>query len=76
MIGTGAFWQTLAKKIREKKKEQTEILARGGFGSDIAQARELVGNLAMLDWVLGQAADILGDKNHPIAQPVDNEEIY
>lgn len=76
MIGAGAAWQTLTKKIREQQKELIANLVAGRFGSDIGQARELVGGLAQLEWVLGQAADILGEPNRPLLQPVDPEDEY
>lgn len=74
MIGTGAFWRDLAKKIREARKHHADSLALGHF-TGIEGARELVGKIAMLDWVLGEAAQLLGDNKHP-TPTIDVEEDY
>lgn len=75
MIGTGAFWTTLAKLIREERKAHAEMLANGQFGS-MPDVMKVVGQIAALDWVLGQAANILGDNNHPMPtrQTADEDE--
>lgn len=73
MIGTGAFWTTLAKEIRERRKHHVEELAKGNFAS-MPDAMKVVGGIKELDWVLGRAAAILGDNQHPISQPVDEDE--
>lgn len=72
MIGTGAFWQTLSKKTREQIKVHNLALSKGQF-KDFAEAKELVGKISSLEWVLGQASEILGDNKHQ-ALPEEDEE--
>lgn len=75
MIGAGAFWTTLAKRVREQRKIHADCLAAGQFGT-MPEAMKTVGQIAALDWVLGQAAEILGDAQHPLptTQTADEDE--
>lgn len=75
MIGTGAFWTTLAKDIREARKVAVEQLAMGQFGSHV-EAMRLVGQVAGFDWVLQRAANILGDNKHPLPTQTADEDDF
>lgn len=74
MIGTGAFWTTLARKIREARKIYVDQLAAGNWSNEVS-ARDLVARVAAFDLVLGFAADILGENKHPIP-PEENEDFF
>ncbi len=74
MIGTGAAWQELLKKIREEIKANTQVLTAGGF-KDYSEAKELVAKITALKWTIEQARAILGD-NDKIVNRTAAEEDY
>lgn len=67
MIGSGAFWTTLARAIREERKVLVEELAKGNL------SERTVGKIHSLDWVLDRASGILGDKKpKPAEEELDD----
>ncbi len=74
MIGTGAAWQELLKKIREEIKGHSKALNSGQF-KDFTEARELVAKIAALQGVIETARALLGD-NDKIVNRTAAEEDY
>ena len=64
MIGLGYFWQELKKRLELKIAERTRSII-GGSATSYDSYKEHVGYIAALNWVLGEARDILGNENKP-----------
>ena len=75
MIGAGAAWQTLLKKMRLEIDKYTEALTNGNF-KDYAEAKEITGKIYSLRWAISQAQEILGDSKPYTTQTADEEEEF